>query len=134
MEAAKPEIAFTLPTPDFHEMLGMSSEEAIGISSVLFWVLASLVGTVQGGIQALSRSYFGQIIPPERSNEYYGFLDIFGKFAAVIGPALYALVFGLSGKACYGILSVIILFILGLVFLKIGKPYFTAHELKKAES
>ena len=119
---------------DFHEMLGMSYDEAIGISSVLFWVLATLVGTVQGGIQALSRSYFGQIIPPERSNEYYGFLDIFGKFAAVIGPALYALVFGLSGKASYGILSVIILFILGLVFLKIGKPYFTEHEMKKAES
>jgi len=113
---------------DFHEMLGMSYDQAIGISSVLFWVLATLVGTVQGGIQALSRSYFGQIIPPERSNEYYGFLDIFGKFAAVIGPALYALVFGLSGKACYGILSVIILFILGLVFLKIGKPYFAAAE------
>lgn len=113
---------------DFHEMLGMSYDQAIGISSVLFWVLATLVGTVQGGIQALSRSYFGQIIPAERSNEYYGFLDIFGKFAAVIGPALYALVFGLSGKACYGILSVIILFILGLVFLKIGKPYFTAAE------
>ncbi|MBQ8217785.1 MAG: MFS transporter [Oscillospiraceae bacterium] len=119
---------------DFHEMLGMSYDEAIGISSVLFWVLATLVGTVQGGIQALSRSYFGQIIPPERSNEYYGFLDIFGKFAAVIGPALYALVFGFSGKASYGILSVIILFILGLVFLKIGKPYFTEHEMKKAES
>jgi len=119
---------------DFHQLLGLDYDEAIGISSVLFWVLATLVGTVQGGIQALSRSYFGQIIPPERSNEYYGFLDIFGKFAAVIGPALYALVFGMSGKACYGILSVIILFVLGLVFLRIGKPYFKAHEIKAAES
>ena len=89
-----------------------------------------MVGTVQGGIQALSRSFFGQIIPPERSNEYYGFLDIFGKFAAVIGPALYALVYGITDKACYGILSVILLFILGLVFLKVGKPYFKAAELK----
>ena len=115
---------------DFHELLGLETEEALGISSVLFWVLATLVGTVQGGIQALSRSYFGQIIPPERSNEYYGFLDIFGKFAAVIGPALYALVYGLTDKACYGILSVILLFILGLVFLKVGKPYFKAAELR----
>ena len=115
---------------DFHELLGLEAEEALGISSVLFWVLATLVGTVQGGIQALSRSYFGQIIPPERSNEYYGFLDIFGKFAAVIGPALYALVYGLTDKACYGILSVILLFILGLVFLKVGKPYFKEAELR----
>ena len=115
---------------DFHELLGLEAEQALSISSVLFWALATLVGTVQGGIQALSRSYFGQIIPPERSNEYYGFLDIFGKFAAVIGPALYALVYGITDKACYGILSVILLFILGLVFLKVGKPYFKAAELK----
>lgn len=116
---------------DFHEMLGLEYDEAIGISSVLFWVLATMVGTVQGGIQALSRSYFGQIIPPERSNEYFGFLDIFGKFAAVIGPALYALVYSLSGKASYGILSVILLFILGLVFLTVGKPYFAAAGEKR---
>lgn len=115
---------------DFHEMLGMGYEQAIGISSVLFWVLATMVGTVQGGIQALSRSYFGQIIPPERSNEYYGFLDIFGKFAAVIGPALYAMVYGITDKASFGILSVILLFVLGYVFLKVGKPYFDAAELK----
>jgi len=44
------------------------------------------------------------------------------------------MVFGMSGKACYGILSVIILFVLGLVFLRIGKPYFKAHEIKAAES
>ena len=113
---------------DFHEMLGMSYDEAIGISSVLFWVLATLVGTVQGGIQALSRSYFGQIIPPERSNEYFGFLDIFGKFACVIGPALYALVLGITGKPSFGILSVILLFIGGGIMLLIGRPYF-----KKAE-
>jgi len=113
---------------DFHEMLGMSYDEAIGISSVLFWVLATLVGTVQGGIQALSRSYFGQIIPPERSNEYFGFLDIFGKFACVIGPALYALVYGVTGTASFGILSVILLFIGGGAMLLIGRPYF-----KKAE-
>lgn len=116
---------------DFHENLGLEYEAALDISSVLFWVLATMVGTVQGGIQALSRSYFGQIIPPERSNEYFGFLDIFGKFAAVIGPALYAVVYSLSGKACYGILSVILLFILGLVFLTVGKPYFAAADNKR---
>jgi len=113
---------------DFHETLGMTLEGAIGISSVLFWILATLVGTVQGGIQALSRSYFGQLIPPERSGEYFGFMDIFGKFACVIGPALYQLFYGLTGKACFGILSIILLFLLGFVFLTRGKPYFRQAE------
>ena len=117
---------------DFHETVGMTLEGAIGISSVLFWVLATLVGTVQGGIQALSRSYFGQLIPPERSGEYYGFMDIFGKFACVIGPALYQLFYGLTGKACFGILSIILLFILGFIFLRIGKPYFRRVEHEAA--
>ena len=74
---------------DFSDRLGLTAERAVGISQILFWILATLVGTVQGGIQALSRSYFGQLIPPERSGEYFGFMDIFGKFACVIGPALY---------------------------------------------
>ena len=113
---------------DFHETLGMTLESAVGISSILFWVLATLVGTVQGGIQALSRSYFGQLIPPERSGEYFGFMDIFGKFACVIGPALYQLFYGLTGKACFGILSIILLFILGFVFITIGKPFFRQVE------
>ena len=113
---------------DFSAMLGLTEAQALKYSTVLFWCLATLVGTVQGGIQSLSRSYFGQIIPPERSNEYFGFLDIFGKFACVIGPALYALVLGLTGKPSFGILSVILLFIGGGVMLLIGRPYF-----KKAE-
>ena len=113
---------------DFHETLGLTSEAAIGISTVLFWILATLVGTVQGGIQALSRSYFGQLIPPERSNEYYGFMDIFGKFASVIGPALYALVLGLTGRPSFGILSLILLFVLGGVFLIAGRPFFRKAE------
>jgi len=113
---------------DFHDSLGLAMEKATAISSVLFWVLATLVGTVQGGIQALSRSYYGQIIPAERSGEYYGFMDIFGKFACVIGPALYELVYGLTGKPSYGILALILLFVLGGVFLAIGRPYFKAVE------
>ena len=113
---------------DFHETLGLTAEGAVGISSVLFWVLATLVGTVQGGIQALSRSYFGQLIPPERSGEYFGFMDIFGKFACVIGPALYQLFYGLTGKACFGILSIILLFVIGFIFLQVGRPHFRRAE------
>ena len=84
--------------------------------------------TLQGGIQALSRSYFGQLIPPERSGEYFGFMDIFGKFACVIGPALYELFYGLTGKACFGILSIILLFILGFLFLTVGRKHFKVAE------
>ena len=113
---------------DFSGSVGLTPERAVGISQVLFWVLATLVGTVQGGIQALSRSYYGKLIPPERSGEYFGFMDIFGKFACVIGPALYEVFYSLSGKACFGILSIIILFILGYTFLKVGNKYFRAVE------
>ncbi len=92
-------------------------EKALDFSSKLFWVLALLVGTSQGGMQALSRSFFGKLIPPERSNEYFGFFDIFGKFAAVIGPALYALFASLTGRSSIGILSLIALFIVGFFAL-----------------
>ena len=118
---------------DYHATIGLDEAGAVKISSVLFWVLATLVGTVQGGIQAISRSYFGQIIPPERSGEYFGFMDIFGKFACVIGPALYQLFYGLTGRPCWGILSIILLFVLGYVFLQRGKPYFKQVEHEAIE-
>jgi len=91
---------------------------------ILFWILACMVGTVQGGIQAISRSYFCQMIPPENSGEFFGFFDIFGKFATVLGPLLYALIRGITGSPAYAILSIIVLFILGLVMLGAGNKYF----------
>ena len=110
------------------ELAGGDVEAAIRTSTVLFWVLATLVGTVQGGIQALSRSYFGQIIPPERSNEYFGFLDIFGKFSCVIGPALYSLVYTLTNRPSFSILSVILLFLAGGIALVCGRKHFAAPQ------
>lgn len=110
---------------DFNEPLGIAYETALRTGNIIFWAVACLVGTVQGGIQALSRSYFGQLIPPERSNEYYGFLDIFGKFSCVIGPALYSLVYGLTGKSSFGILSIILLFLAGGITLIAGRKHFT---------
>lgn len=98
-------------------------EHAIGFSTVLFWVLAILVSTSQGGIQALSRSYFGKLIPPNRSNENFGFFDIFGKFASVMGPALYAFISSLTGRPSIGILSLVLLFAIGLVFISAGKVH-----------
>lgn len=85
-----------------------------------FLVLAVLVGTAQGGIQALSRSYYGKIIPAEFSSEYFGFFDVFGKFSAVIGPALFGLASQLTGVTHYGALAVMGMFIVGgciMIFL-----------------
>ena len=110
------------------ELSGGDIDAALKLSSTLFWILATLVGTVQGGIQAISRSYFGQLIPPERSNEYYGFLDIFGKFSCVIGPALYAATYAATGRASLGILSIIVLFFGGMVALFAGRKYMKAEE------
>ncbi len=55
-----------------------------------FYILAILIGLVQGGIQALSRSYYSRLIPEEKSGEYFGFYNMLGKFAAIVGPALVA--------------------------------------------
>lgn len=99
--------------------LSRNYDDALKLSTLLFWILSVLVGSSQGGIQALSRSYFGKIIPPERSNEFFGFFDIFGKFAAVVGPALYALFADLTGRSSIGILSLMLLFgIGGAILLK----------------
>ncbi len=96
-------------------------ESAVTLSLVLFWCMAFLVGTVQGGIQALSRSYFGKLIPAERSNEYFGFFDIFGKFAAVIGPLLVALFTQFTGRDSIGVISLAILFLVGEGILLAGQ-------------
>ena len=103
-------------------------DSARSLASILFWVLAALVGTVQGGIQALSRSYFGKLVPQERSAEFFGFYDIFGKFATVIGPALYALCYMLTDRPSIGILSLLLLFGGGGILLVAGRK-----ELAKTE-
>lgn len=88
------------------------------IHSVLdFWILAMLVGSSQGGIQALSRSYFGKLVPKESANEFFGFYNIFGKFAAIMGPFLVGIVTQITGKSNYGIFSIILLFIVGGIIL-----------------
>lgn len=104
-------------------------ESAVMKSQVLFWVLAFLVGTVQGGIQAISRSYFGKLIPSNKSNEYFGFFDIFGKFAAVIGPVLVAAAKQITGRDSISIVALAILFVVALIVLITGKPHFKQAEI-----
>lgn len=86
-------------------------------SATEFWILAICVGLFQGGIQALSRSEYGKLIPKNKSNEYYGFFDIFGKYAAVMGTFLVSVFTQITGNASFGVLSIAVLFIVGFCFL-----------------
>lgn len=83
-----------------------------------FWVLAVAVGTCQGGIQALSRSYYGKLIPKEESNEYFGFFDIFGKFADFMGPLIISFCALVLGSSTYGILALVVLFVAGYLLVR----------------
>ncbi len=83
-----------------------------------FWLLAILVGMFQGGIQALSRSYFGKLIPKHKSSEYFSLYDIFAKGAALTGTTLVAVISQVTGRQQLGILALVILFILGFFFFR----------------
>lgn len=82
-----------------------------------FYLLAVAIGLFQGGIQALSRSYYTRLIPKEQSAQFFGFFNMLGKFAAIIGPFLMGTVTLLTRSSRAGIISLIILFILGYFFL-----------------
>jgi UMF1 family MFS transporter len=113
-----------------------------------FYILAIMIGLVQGGIQALSRSYYSRLIPREQSAEYYGFYNMLGKFAAIVGPALMGVV-GLIARRLlmpptptpgqiehvgqlasrWSIGSVLILFLIGAILF-----YFVDEEKGKEEA
>ena len=80
-----------------------------------FWFLAVCVAVFQGGIQALSRSYFTKIVPKEHSNEYFGIYDIFGKGAAFTGTHLVGVITQVTGSSKNGVLMLPILFALGFL-------------------
>lgn len=82
-----------------------------------FYALAIVVGLVQGGVQSLSRSLFARLVPPQKSAEYFGFYNMVGKFAAIIGPALAGIVALATGSQRIGILSLLALFIAGALLL-----------------
>ena len=86
-------------------------------TAIDFWILALIVGGVQGGVQALSRSYFAKLIPKESSNEFFGFYNIFGKFAAIAGPLLVGVTSQITGNTNSGVFSLVILFIIGGILL-----------------
>ena len=82
-----------------------------------FYVMAALVGCVQGGVQSLSRSLYSRLIPRERAGEYFGFYNMLGKFAAVVGPLLVGVTAVVSGSPRIGVSSLLLLFVGGAVLL-----------------
>src|SRR5262245_33492654 len=85
-----------------------------------FYLLAVVIGLVQGGVQSLSRSYFGRLVPEGKSSEFFGFYNMMGKFAAVLGPLLTGVVAKLTGDPRLSILSILVLFVAGAVLLGVG--------------
>ena len=87
-----------------------------------FYLLACMIGLFQGGIQALSRSYYTRLIPQEQSAQFFGFFNMLGKFAAIVGPLLVGVVTVLSGSNRLGIISLVVLFIVGgLLLMKVDE-------------
>lgn len=97
-----------------------------------FIILAAITGLAQGGIQALSRSYFGKIVPPERAAEYFGFYNVVGRFAVIIGPPTVGFIAFFTRKAGLpsslasrvGMSSIAVLFLAGLVLLVLSNRYY----------
>jgi MFS transporter, UMF1 family len=87
-----------------------------------FYALAVVIGLVQGGVQALSRSYYARLIPAEKAAEFFGFYNMLGKFAAILGPAIMGSVALWTGNPRFGILAIIPLFVLGGLLLTRVKP------------
>ena len=82
-----------------------------------FYILAVVVGLVQGGVQAISRSMYARFVPAAQSGEFFGFFNMIGRFAAILGPSLVAVTGLLTGSSRLGILSVVALLVIGMVLL-----------------
>lgn len=98
--------------------LGIAIFAMFLVSQWQFWVLAVLVGMFQGGIQALSRSYFAKIVPNERSGEYFGLMDICGKGAAFFGTTIVSVITQATDRMNLGVGAIAILFVAGLLLFR----------------
>jgi UMF1 family MFS transporter len=98
-----------------------------------FFALAILVGMVQGGTQALSRSLFASMVPRHRSGEFFGFFAVTEKFAGILGPALFAAAVALTGSSRAAILSVIVFFAAGAVLLALVDVEAGVRTARQAE-
>ncbi len=98
-----------------------------------FYLMAGVIGLVQGGIQALSRSFYARLIPQHRATQFFGFYNMLGKFAAVIGPVLMGWTAVLTGDARASILSVAVLFFGGALLLALVDPQEGQRMARDAE-
>jgi len=98
--------------------LFMNPARELRTLTIMFWALAMMVGTAQGGIQALSRAYFGRIIPKEKSNEYFGFYNVFSRFASILGTTIFGVITLLTDRPHYGIAGIAVLFVASAVIFK----------------
>jgi UMF1 family MFS transporter len=117
--------------------IGLSAYTIISIigyfmtTATHFFMLAALVGMVQGGTQALSRSLFASMIPAHKSGEFFGFYSVFEKFSNIFGPLLFTVTIALTGSSRNAILSVIAFFAIGaavLAFVDVEKGQKAARE------
>jgi len=95
-----------------------------------FYILAVAIAMVQGGIQALSRSYYARMIPAEQAGEFFGFFNFLGKFATILGPLMIGLVATMSGSSRLGIASVAIFFVVGGILLYMVDEKKIAEEVR----
>jgi MFS transporter, UMF1 family len=120
---AKPLLLFGVATYALVTIVAFNLEHAWQ-----FYLLTFLVGTAQGGVQSLSRSLYSRLIPREHAAEFFGFYDIFGKFAAVLGPSLVGISAQLTNSTRFGVLSLIVLFVAGSILLVFVKETRAAPE------
>lgn len=96
-----------------------------------FWILAGLVGTAQGGVQALSRSLYSQMVPKNKESEFFGFYGVSSKFSAISGPFVFAIVGQLTGASKYGIFAIGAFFLIGIFMLTRVDVQKGIHQAKK---
>lgn len=113
--------------------LGISLLGYFMTTAMHFYILAGLVGLVQGATQALSRSLFATLIPRYKSGEFFGFYSVFGKFAGIIGPFLFAALIGATGSSRIGILSVSVFFLVGGLLLMLVNVEEGTRKAREAE-
>jgi MFS transporter, UMF1 family len=125
---AKPALFFGLLAYTAISVLGFYMKTALH-----FYVLAGLVGMVQGGTQALSRSLFASMIPQHKSGEFFGFFSVFEKFAGIFGPLIFAGTIAATGSSRNAILSVIGFFAVGAAILAMVDPEAGRREARAGD-
>ena len=101
-------------------------------SATHFYLLAVMVGFVQGGSQAVARSLFSRLVPADRTAEFFGFLSVSGKFSSMVGPAVFAATGLITGSSRYGILALALFFLAGIALLRTVNLEQGSLEARKA--